>query len=109
MAVYSRYSAVLEADGNPMTVRTALQIINQELDMFFAEQEGEVDVETRFCIAWYEQYGFKEAPFGEADVLARAKNTATDRLENTGILSASRGRSVFSIVTNLIQNGIHQK
>ena len=74
MAVYSRYSAVLEADGNPMTVRTALQIINQELDMFFAEQEGEVDVETRFCIAWYEQYGFKEAPFGEADVLARAKN-----------------------------------
>jgi putative DNA methylase len=92
MAVYSRYSAVLEADGNPMTVRTALQIINQELDMFFAEQEGEMDVETRFCIAWYEQYGFKEAPFGEADVLARAKNTATDRLENTGILSASRGK-----------------
>lgn len=92
MAVYSRYSAVLEADGNPMTVRTALQIINQELDMFFAEQEGEVDIETRFCVAWYEQYGFKEAPFGEADVLARAKNTATDRLENTGILSASRGK-----------------
>jgi putative DNA methylase len=92
MAVFSRYSAVLEADGNPMTVRTALQIINQELDMFFAEQEGEVDTETRFCIAWYEQYGFKEAPFGEADVLARAKNTATDRLENTGILSASRGK-----------------
>jgi putative DNA methylase len=92
MAVYSRYSAILEADGNPMTVRTALQIINQELDMFFAEQEGEMDTETRFCIAWYEQYGFKEAPFGEADVLARAKNTATDRLENTGILSASRGK-----------------
>jgi putative DNA methylase len=92
MAVYSRYSAVLEADGNPMTVRTALQIINQELDMFFAEQEGEVDTETRFCIAWYEQYGFNEAPFGEADVLARAKNTATDRLEKTDILSASRGK-----------------
>jgi putative DNA methylase len=92
MAVYSRYSAILEADGNPMTVRTALQIINQELDMFFAEKEGEVDVETRFCIAWYEQYGFKEASFGEADVLARAKNTATDRLEKTGILSASRGK-----------------
>ena len=50
MAVFSRYSKVLEADGNPMRVRTALQVINSELDAYFAEQEGDLDPDTRFCI-----------------------------------------------------------
>ena len=50
MAIYSRYSRVLEADGSPLTVRTALQLINQELDAFLAESEGDVDADTRFCI-----------------------------------------------------------
>ena len=75
MAVFSRYHRVLEADGTPMRVRTALQIINSELDVYFAEQEGDVDRDTRFCTAWFEQYGMEEGPFGEADVLARAKNS----------------------------------
>jgi putative DNA methylase len=40
MAVFSRYAKVLEADGTPMRVRTALQLINQTLDEFLTEQEG---------------------------------------------------------------------
>ena len=64
MAVFSRYSSVLEADGNPMRVRTALQTINAELDTYFAEQEGDLDPDTRFCIAWFEQYGMEGAAFG---------------------------------------------
>jgi putative DNA methylase len=92
MAIYSRYSRVLEADGSPLTVRTALQLINQELDAFLAESEGDVDSDTRFCINWFEQFGFKEDEFGRADVLARAKNTSVDGLVNAGVLQAGAGK-----------------
>ena len=91
MAVYSRYREVLEADGTPMTVRTALQIINQELDQYFSEQDGALDRDTIFCVALYTQYAFREVKFGDVDVLARAKNTSTDRLREKGILYAERG------------------
>jgi len=92
MAVFSRYSKVLEADGSPMSVRSALQIINQELDTYFAEQEGEFDPDTKFSIAWFEQYGIGEGPFGEADVLARAKNTSVDGVVKAGVLVAKGGK-----------------
>ena len=91
MAVYSRYREVLEADGTPMTVRTALQIINQELDQYFSEQDGALDRDTIFCVALYTQYAFREVKFGDVDVLARAKNTSTDRLREKGMLYAERG------------------
>ena len=92
MSVYSQYKAVLEANGRTMPVRTALQIINQELDAWLTAQEGAMDQETRFCVAWYEQFGLSEAVFGEADVLARAKNTAVQRLADLGLLLASKGK-----------------
>ncbi|MEW6661558.1 MAG: DUF1156 domain-containing protein [Bacillota bacterium] len=92
MAVFSRYNKVLEPDGSPMPVRAALQIINQELDAYLAAQEGDLDPETRFCVAWFEQFGLKEAPFGEADVLARAKNTAVSSLSDAGALIAAKGK-----------------
>lgn len=91
MAVYSRYREVLEANGTSMTVRTALQIINQELDQYFSEQDGALDRDTIFCVALYTQYAFREVKFGDVDVLARAKNTSTDRLREKGILYAERG------------------
>lgn len=92
MSIYSSYSKVLEADGTQMSVRTALQIINQELDAYLVSQEGEMDTETRFCVSWYEQFGLSEAAFGEADVLSRAKNTAVERLVDVGVLSAVKGK-----------------
>lgn len=91
MGVYSRYSQVLEADGTPMSVRGALQIINQELDLFLTEQDGELDPESRFCVDLYKQYAFNEMKFGEADVLARAKNTSVAALANRGVLLAQKG------------------
>ena len=92
MAVFSRYRNVLESDGNPMSVRTALQIINGELDTYFAEQEGDLDPDTRFCTAWFEQYGMRAAAFGEADVLARAKNSSVEGVTESGVLQASAGK-----------------
>ncbi len=92
MAVYSRYAKVLEADGTPMGVRTALQIINQQLDEYLAALEGEFDRDTRFALAWFEQYGHDEASFGEADVLARAKDTAVAGIVQAGILHSRAGK-----------------
>ena len=91
MGVYSRFSKVLEADGSPMSVRSALQIINQELDLYFTEQDGELDRDSRFCVDLFSQYAFNEIKFGEADVLARAKNTSVEKLAKRGILYAQKG------------------
>lgn len=92
MSVFSRYSKVLEADGNTMSIKTALQIINQELDLYLAEQESEWDKETRFSVAWYEQYGWNEGPFGDANTLATAKGTAVNALEQAGVIFAKAGK-----------------
>ncbi len=91
MAVYSRYAQILDADGTPMTVRTALQLINQELDLFFNEQDGELDRESRFCVELFTQAAFNEVRYGEADVLARAKNVSIEGLAQEGVLVAEKG------------------
>lgn len=85
MAVFSKYAAVLEADGTPMSVRTALQLINR----FLAEDD--FDHDTQFCLHWFEQYGWKEGKFGEADVLARAKATSVDGVKHAGVVFAAGG------------------
>lgn len=91
MGVYSHYGRVLEADGSAMTVRSALQIINQELDVYFNEQDGELDANSRFCVDLYTQNAFNNLKFGDADTLARAKNTSVAALAAKGVLSAEKG------------------
>lgn len=92
IGVFSRFKSVLEADGAPMSVRAALQIINQELDAFYNEQEGELDRESRFCVDLFNQYAFNNIKFGDADILARAKNTSVQALADRGVLSAAKGQ-----------------
>ena len=92
IGVYSRYKSVLEADGKPMSVRAALQIINQELDSFYNEQEGELDRESRFCVELFSQYAFNNVKFGDADILARAKNTSVQALAERGVMMAAKGQ-----------------
>lgn len=92
MAIYSRYRRVLEASGRPMSVRTALGLINQALIEVLSEQEDEFDNETRWAIAWFEQYGFGEAEFGQAELLSKAKVTTVRALEEAGIVSSRGGR-----------------
>lgn len=91
MAVYSRYAKVLEADGSELTIRKALQIINQELDAYFTEQEGDMDEASRVCLALYSQCAFNDLNFGDADVLARAKNTSIEALVRLNLASAEKG------------------
>ena len=91
MGVFSRYAQVLDPDGTPMTVRAALQTINRELDAFMGEQDGDIDRESRFCVALYEQFGMDTLPFGVANTLATAKNVSVEALADKGLVFAERG------------------
>ena len=91
MGIFSQYAAVLEADGSPMTVHTALTLINKAIDEYFTKAESDMDLDTRFCVDWFQQYGFKPGKFGEADVLARAKGTSVEGLAKSGVLQAGSG------------------
>lgn len=91
MGVYSKYAQVLEADGTPMSVRSALKVINQELDLYFNEQDGELDSESRFCVDLYSQVAFNEMKFGDANTLATAKNTSVAIMASHGTLYAQKG------------------
>lgn len=92
MAVFSRYSAVLEPDGSQMTVRSALARINEILDQVLNEQEGDFVATTRFAIAWYRQHGYGVGKFGDADNLARARNTSVEAMDRDGILTSRAGK-----------------
>jgi putative DNA methylase len=92
MAVFSRYARVLETDGSPMGVRTALSLINQSLDEVLAEQEGEFDADTRWALAWFDQFGFTEGAYGQAETLSTAKNTSVSGMVEAGILAAKAGK-----------------
>ena len=91
MGVFSKYSKVLEADGTPMTVRSALMIINQELDLYLNEQDSELDSESRFCVDLYSMVAFNDMKFGDANTLATAKGTAVAIMAGHGTVYAQKG------------------
>lgn len=92
MAIYTRYAKVLDAQGQPLTVRDALALINQTLDEALAEQEGDFDADTRWALAWFEQSGFAEDEYGVAETLSKAKDTSVSGMVDAGILASGRGK-----------------
>jgi putative DNA methylase len=101
MAIFSQHEAVLEADGSPMSVHSALVHINKAIDEYFAHAEGELDADTRFCIGWFDQFGFEAGEFGTADVLARAKGTSVDGVREAGVIEAGKGKVRLLPIKNL--------
>ena len=91
MGVFSRFKQVLEADGTPMPVRAALKIINEEIDLYFNEQVGDMDSASRFCVDLYTQNAFNDIKYGEAEILATAKSTSIPMMASHGILYAKGG------------------
>lgn len=91
MSVFSRYKQVLEADGTPMSVRSALKIINEEIDLYFNEQVGDMDSASRFCVDLYTQNAFNDIKYGEAEILATAKSTSIPMMAAHGVLYAKAG------------------
>lgn len=92
MDVFTRYSKVLDAAGNPMSVRDALIAINQTLDELVAEREGEMDPETRWALVWFDQFGFGEGDNGVAETLSTAKNTSVAGMVQAGVATARAGK-----------------
>jgi putative DNA methylase len=92
MAVYTRYSKVLDAEGKPLSVRDALALINQTLDEVLADQEGDFDADTRWALTWFEQQGFSEGEYGVAEQLSKSKNTSVGGMVQAGILESRRGK-----------------
>ena len=92
ISVYSRYERITDMNDNELTVRDALKIINAELAEFFGTQTGRLDAASQFCVALFTQNAFNEISFGEADVLARAKNISVGGLEDSGAVISARGR-----------------
>jgi putative DNA methylase len=92
MAVFTRYTQVLDAQGKPLTVREALALINETLDTALAEQEGDFDPDSRWALAWFDQFGFDAGEFGVAETLSKAKNTSIAGLAEAGILESARGK-----------------
>lgn len=92
MGVFSRYRSVLEADGTEMTVRSALQIINEQVDAYFNEQIGSMDTESRFCVDLYLQKAYEDIPYGEAEILATAKGALIPKMVEHKVLYAKAGK-----------------
>ena len=91
MGVFSRYRKVLEANGEPMSVRSALQVINEEIDLYFNEQVGDLDAASRFCVDLYTQSAYNDIKYGEAEILANAKGASIPLMAARGVLYARAG------------------
>lgn len=92
MAIFSKYSHVVEPSGEAMSVRDALRAINAILDEVLSQQEGDFDDDTRWCVAWFETHGFDVALYGEAETLASAKNSSVASLARAGVISSGGGK-----------------
>ena len=92
MGIFSRCEAVLEADDSPMTVKTALQLINRELDEYLGGIQGEFDADTRFAVSWFEQNGLAAGDYGIANSIATARGISVDSVKHAGIVDSAAGK-----------------
>jgi len=92
IGIFSNFSRVVEADGSSMSVSAALAIINEVLTEVLSGEESEFDAVTRFALTWFEQYGHNPGPFGDADVLARAKDTSVTKVVESGLALSRDGK-----------------
>lgn len=92
MAIYSKYAQVLNQDGSRMSVHDALVMINRAIDEHLNPDGGSFDGDTQFCSSWFEQYGWSNGPFGEADTLARAKGTSVAGAVSAGVVESGSGK-----------------
>lgn len=93
IGIFTRYSAVLNTDGDPMTVRDALKLVNQVREEIASEGEGDYDLDTRFAIDWFAVHGFAIGKAGDAISMANAANLSERDLVAAGVLEAKAGNA----------------
>ena len=93
MAVYSRYGVVQTPAGAAVTVRQALADINDAVSQYLAEQAGQMDDESRFCLDWLLSHPKGGGSYGIAEGLALPYNLSIeDGLERRhNLLTAQDG------------------
>ncbi len=92
MAVFSKYVKVIESDGNPMTVHSALSLINQVKDDVLEEASSDWDAYTRWALDWFKSAGMDESPFGDAETLATARAISVSGVQEAGIIKSRAGK-----------------
>ena len=92
MEIFSKYKAVLNADGSAMSVHDAMIEINKQITDYLNPEGAGFDAETLFCNDWFQENGWSENAYGLADVLARAKGTSVERVKDAGVISAEGGK-----------------
>lgn len=90
MAVYSQYAAVLEANGEPMSVHSALTLINKQVDETLGGEN--FDVDTNFCLGWFQDVGWSAGDYGSANTLAQAKGTSVEGVRQAGVIESGAGK-----------------
>jgi putative DNA methylase len=90
MAVFSKYSAVLEANGDAMSVHSALTLINKQVDETLGGEH--FDADTNFCLGWFQDVGWSAGDYGTANTLAQAKATSVEGAREAGVLTATGGK-----------------
>ncbi|WP_428120022.1 hypothetical protein [Candidatus Poriferisodalis sp.] len=90
--VFSRYARVVEADGSSMRVSAALSIINDVLGEVLDGEQAELDRDTRFALTWFAEHGYGPGSAGDAESVAKAKNTSLDGISESGIGEARAGK-----------------
>ena len=88
MKVFSQFSRVLEDDGSPMSVKTALALINQTFDSIENEQDADLDPDTRFCLDWFKSFGWAVRPYGDAESLALPLGLSVDGIARGGVITS---------------------
>ena len=91
MGVFTAVSKVLEPDDTPMTVRTAIALINQIRDEISGEEASGYDANTRFCIDWFDAFGMEKGKSGDAITMAQAYNVSIEDLDHAGVVRAQGG------------------
>lgn len=92
MAVFSRYQQVIEPTGKPMTVGSALEVINQVRGEVLEQFVGDLDRETRWAMTWFRDHGFDEGPYDDAEKVFKTTNTSLDALRRAGIVRSTPGK-----------------
>jgi putative DNA methylase len=96
MGVFCRYAKVLESDDSPMSVKTALLLINRVWEEIENELDANFDGETQVALAWFASYGFDVKASGELTTLANAKNIPDRALYDSGIFQNMHGKTALT-------------
>jgi putative DNA methylase len=104
MAIFTRYSQVLDAEGNPLSVGDAYSLIIATKDEVLAESEGDLDADTRWAVTWFDQFGFLAGDYGMAEQLSKSKNTSLDGMVQAGIL-VSKANKVRLLKPSELRSG----